>query len=413
MTRSILILIFGLWSSIVAAEVERPLIVVPGILGSTLGDQRCEYITWGDRSSLWRFKELRLQSNGQETVREHRACGLISTVQVVGPLRVDAYVDLLASLKQMEYREGDNLFLFPYDWRQSNFDTANKLKELLDSPALAGRQIDILAHSMGGLIARIYIQELGGAKRVRRLITMGTPHRGSAKMLETLDEGWGFWRNLAAGGLGTVRETVLTFPSIYELMPSYRDCCALGPPGSAPSREISDHKLWQSMPWLPTSLKGANGTAFLQRTLGNLVRMKEITADPIPEGVRFYPLCSALFDTLLQVYWDPSSGGISHRVTGKGDGTVHIRSAANDRLETAEQQHLNMLQYLRMTRLINIWNGYCGPIVIPLNPTVGLIRRILPSELIPNVVDQDCASPGWACNSIPLLCRPECNLLFR
>lgn len=42
-----------------------------------------------------------------------------------------------------------------------------------------GRQkIDIVAHSLGGLAARHYIKFLGGDKRVRRLVTLGTPHHG-------------------------------------------------------------------------------------------------------------------------------------------------------------------------------------------------------------------------------------------
>lgn len=40
-------------------------------------------------------------------------------------------------------------------------------------------QVDIVAHSMGGVVAALYIRELGGATRVRRLITLGTPWQGS------------------------------------------------------------------------------------------------------------------------------------------------------------------------------------------------------------------------------------------
>ncbi len=40
-------------------------------------------------------------------------------------------------------------------------------------------EIDIVAHSKGGLIARYYVQNLNGAKRVRHLVTLGTPHRGT------------------------------------------------------------------------------------------------------------------------------------------------------------------------------------------------------------------------------------------
>lgn len=44
--------------------------------------------------------------------------------------------------------------------------------------ATGAAQVVIVAHSMGGLVARAYLRSYGGG-RVRRLITIGTPHHGS------------------------------------------------------------------------------------------------------------------------------------------------------------------------------------------------------------------------------------------
>ncbi|NUS17657.1 MAG: alpha/beta fold hydrolase [Streptomyces sp.] len=41
------------------------------------------------------------------------------------------------------------------------------------------RRVDVVGHSLGGLIARYYVQRLGGDLRVRTLVTMGTPHSGT------------------------------------------------------------------------------------------------------------------------------------------------------------------------------------------------------------------------------------------
>ncbi|UFQ17545.1 MULTISPECIES: esterase/lipase family protein [Streptomyces] len=41
------------------------------------------------------------------------------------------------------------------------------------------RRVDIVGHSLGGLIARYYAQRLGGDVRVRTLVTLGTPHAGT------------------------------------------------------------------------------------------------------------------------------------------------------------------------------------------------------------------------------------------
>lgn len=317
------------------AQIERPVVVIPGILGSKLGDAGCERITWGDRSSLWRFEELRLLPDGHESVREHRPCGLIDRVQILGPLKVDAYGDLWTTLEKLEYREGKTLFAFPYDWRRSNYDAAKALKAYLDSPPLAGREVDIVSHSMGGLIARLYIQEFGGATRVKRLITMGTPHLGSARMLEVADGGWGFWANLVAGGIRNVRATALTFPSIFELMPRYPNCCVIGSPGSPDARETTalDDALWRRMPWLPESLKTPEAQASTALHLKSARRLKEVMEDALPDGVAFYPLCTGLIDTTWRVHLSAADGRIGHRITGKGDGTVPIRSAANARLD--------------------------------------------------------------------------------
>jgi triacylglycerol esterase/lipase EstA (alpha/beta hydrolase family) len=42
-----------------------------------------------------------------------------------------------------------------------------------------GGRIDLVCHSLGGVVARVYLQELGGARRVDRCVTLGTPHRGT------------------------------------------------------------------------------------------------------------------------------------------------------------------------------------------------------------------------------------------
>ncbi|MFD5253558.1 esterase/lipase family protein [Streptomyces bobili] len=40
-------------------------------------------------------------------------------------------------------------------------------------------QVDVVGHSLGGLIARYYVQRLGGDTRVRTLVMLGTPHSGT------------------------------------------------------------------------------------------------------------------------------------------------------------------------------------------------------------------------------------------
>jgi triacylglycerol esterase/lipase EstA (alpha/beta hydrolase family) len=64
---------------------------------------------------------------------------------------------------------------------QSVRASAQKLKGFVERTLAredAGR-VDIVAHSLGGVVARYYIERLGGARRVGRLVTIGSPHRGT------------------------------------------------------------------------------------------------------------------------------------------------------------------------------------------------------------------------------------------
>jgi triacylglycerol esterase/lipase EstA (alpha/beta hydrolase family) len=49
--------------------------------------------------------------------------------------------------------------------------------------------VDLVCHSLGGIVARYYADVLGGAARVRRIITIGTPHQGTMSAHMALDQG--------------------------------------------------------------------------------------------------------------------------------------------------------------------------------------------------------------------------------
>jgi len=59
--------------------------------------------------------------------------------------------------------------------------SARRLGETLDRVrrTAGASRVDIVAHSMGGLVARAYIRARGQASGVGRLITLGTPHQGT------------------------------------------------------------------------------------------------------------------------------------------------------------------------------------------------------------------------------------------
>lgn len=109
---------------------------------------------------------------------------------VIDPVR-HTYDDLLESLKMGGYEENINLFTFPYDWLRDNRETATLLGQWISNTKAASgvSRVDLLAHSMGGLVSRQYIEGDNYNDDVDQLITLGTPHRGSPDSYLTWEGG--------------------------------------------------------------------------------------------------------------------------------------------------------------------------------------------------------------------------------
>ena len=58
-------------------------------------------------------------------------------------------------------------------------DLTNTLNELILNKYGLEKELDILGFSMGGIIGRYWIQKFNGYKRTRRLISIGSPHKGT------------------------------------------------------------------------------------------------------------------------------------------------------------------------------------------------------------------------------------------
>ncbi len=99
---------------------------------------------------------------------------------VLDPI-LHTYDNLWQAFQQAGYEEGVDLFAFPYEWRNPNTYTAELLKNKIEEiKADCGcDKVNIVAHSMGGLVARSYIEGAGYANDVDQLIFLGTPHQGA------------------------------------------------------------------------------------------------------------------------------------------------------------------------------------------------------------------------------------------
>lgn len=115
-----------------------------------------------------------------------------------------------------------NLFEFPYDWRRDNRVAARRLLRLIEERLAQWRdysynkdaKVILLAHSMGGLVARYYLEVLEGWHNCLALITFGTPYRGSLKAVNFLANGY-------KEAVVNLTACLRSFTSVYQLLPTY------------------------------------------------------------------------------------------------------------------------------------------------------------------------------------------------
>ena len=115
------------------------------------------------------------------------------------------------------YERGRYFFEFAYDWRQDNRLSAQRLGAAIEGWAIT-QPITLIAHSLGCIVSRYYVECLGGRHKVGRLILLGGPHAGYPRAISHLVSGPGI---LPFGLLGErVRKVIATFPALYQILPT-------------------------------------------------------------------------------------------------------------------------------------------------------------------------------------------------
>ena len=113
---------------------------------------------------------------------------LIGDVEAAGTpiLLVHGFVDnrsVFALLRRQLRRRGFgrigtlNYSVFTADVRAAARQLAASVERLVDETGF--ERIHLVGHSLGGLVARYYVQRMGGDQRVHTLVTLGTPHEGT------------------------------------------------------------------------------------------------------------------------------------------------------------------------------------------------------------------------------------------
>lgn len=116
-----------------------------------------------------------------------------------------------------------NLFVFAYDWRMSNVESAKQLRDYIQcvQKFYPDQKVNILTHSMGGLVARSYLLQFPNDQKVDKLITTVAPFLGAPKVIDVLYTGrfldpirnWYPHRN-------RIRRIVTYSKAAHELLPS-------------------------------------------------------------------------------------------------------------------------------------------------------------------------------------------------
>lgn len=230
--------------ALTAVDKNQPrFIFVPGFLGSRLSIERegsDEPVDiWGGSAGFLANTDLRMTD---ETVITQPLDSLDAIVT-----KVDVYGEALANLASKSIHS-DLLTVYSYDWRQDNASSAAGLQVWLceNRSKYDGHDVYFLTHSMGGLVAEYWyknFREMDCATQERtdnsnwmnvaEIIMVGAPLYGAPSAISAFASGANLTPDDFFGSImrpfdqasAELTEHGATFPSLYQLLPIYRDSC--------------------------------------------------------------------------------------------------------------------------------------------------------------------------------------------
>ncbi len=335
-----------------AAMPRNPVIVLHGFLGSRLKNRHTQESVWGRVVNAIRrgkpddlalpIDRLPLSENRDDLV-PYAICDTVMGVKFYG-----AILDALRNVGGYSLGDinnphpGDSLFIFNYDWRRDNVESAialgraiRKIKTRLKAPDL---RFDIVAHSMGGLLAEYYLRygtvdalddrsavTYAGAADIGRIVVIGTPHRGTMSAFRILNNG--ISRTLSP-------RDIFTMPSVYQLLPDDPGGHFIDMEGQPVAVNLYDAATWVRNHWAIWSPHvegdvppGPQAEAFLQAVLDRARAFHEALDRPAPGAPPAVPIHlfgSDCVPTLDRVVLDVTSEGVQPLFN---DGTAPFRNA--------------------------------------------------------------------------------------
>lgn len=258
------------------AYAQPPVVVIPGLLGSRLIDADSGEEAWPGGAfdiAFSRYESIELPVDDAVRVPDMLPSHLKAGGVAEAALGRDFYGRIIETLERFggyrRARLGEpvpatgerRVYVFDYDWRQDNVCTVQELKKFLDriradydNPDLT---FDIVAHSMGGLIARYFLRfgdedvlrdnrlkvTWAGAPYLNKMILLGTPNLGSLSSVE------GFVRGQKVGFARIPEEVVATLPSTYQLFPHRIVRWLVDEQGRPVDADPFDVRTWRKYQW--------------------------------------------------------------------------------------------------------------------------------------------------------------------
>ncbi len=332
-----------------------PVIIIPGILGTELvrGDETLwldlgrTIVTPGDEF----MDTLAMNVDGVSSIDGISATEVIRQKGLAGKVVFDYLGGLINKLKETGYKENTDLFVFPYDWRLDNVYTAQKLKEKIDSvlSQTGSGKVTLVAHSMGGLIAKQYIAD-NGSDKVDKLIFIGTPHLGAPNAAKTLlfGDNLGFEFVFSFLNELEIKNIAQNMPSIYQLLPSPSYFTKLG----GYFYDLAIHKVFnydETSAYL--NIQGNN-----QSMLGQVVAFHSSLDSLDLSRIKTYNIVGCKTATITRIIRRNSEVGGDEYYLGMqtGDGTVPLGSADLAGFSGVENFYVKNTVHSKMPSLDNV-----------------------------------------------------------
>ncbi len=254
---------------------KTPVVFVPGVTGVGLRDRVTKEIYWGTGKNLigphdGGYREARPVGTQAGTERLE-AADVILKLRVAGVFKKVVYQPLVDLFETNGYQLGDlasprpddDFFLFAYDWRQDNVDSARLLSERLEQlRRIRGEEtleVILLCQSNGSHVCRFFSKYRGATLEeaeaglvgdskvvVSKLGLLGSSNGGSLRVLRELNRGRKYVQWI---GRVWSSEVLFTFLALFQDLPTYTDDLFVDEEGSSLKIDLFDAANWEEYGW--------------------------------------------------------------------------------------------------------------------------------------------------------------------